>query len=778
MYSILTLTALVGCKPEAPPHEWQPHGPVADDIFAPMGQPMPSATAEQLEIFERGRQVALHRFTLGEGLGPAFNVTFCGSCHEKPDFGGSAGLYRNFFIGGRETSDGAFFFAESAGNDSGVIRMYAYSEAYASRPLVPETTNIVAQRNPIPFFGVGLLAELPDDEILRRADPDDLDGDGISGRPNWDRGFVGRFGVKSQTVSIEGFIRGPLMNHLGITSDPLLDEQRAQLPVDSSSGSIGALWQDRLEGLRAFLQAAAPDGPLVDDDEVPDPELSGQDLFDLISFSMLLAAPEPEEPTEQSLAGMRLFDETGCADCHTPRLFGPRGPIPAYSDLLLHDMGPGLDDGLIMKDAAGSEFRTQPLWGLSAVGPYLHDGRADTLSEAIEWHGGEAERSRDAWLALDASQQADLIEFLMSLGGRSQLSVGLIPPNTPMDPPLALGGPSRELTAEEEARFLRGRDVFDHEFGFEDGVGGPRFNGDSCRACHFEPVVGGAGPRGVNVMRHGILGGGGDFVPPSVGTILHKQTVLDGHANVPQPEADIFEHRQTPHLFGLGLIEEISEATILAGADPEDADSDGISGKPSWTDGHLLGRFGWKGQVPSVDEFVRDAVFAELGMTLPAQEGLTFGKIHDNDEVPDPEMALSSAEDLAFYLKTLAGPPRLPAEDPVAVEAGEGVFSSVGCASCHTPALDGVPLYSDLLLHEILPADAVGVEEASATMLEFRTPPLWGVSQTAPYMHTGEADSLEHAILLHAGEASAVRQAYEALPAADREVLLTFLETL
>ncbi|HHO50365.1 MAG TPA: hypothetical protein ENK18_05690, partial [Deltaproteobacteria bacterium] len=528
--AIAALVALAACKPEPTPQGWRPHGPVADGIFAPMGQPMPSASPEQLEIFERGREVALRRFTLGDGLGPAFNVTFCVSCHEKPAFGGSAGLYRNFFIGGRETSDGAFFFAESAGNDSGVIRMYAYDTEYSSRPLVPEDTNIIAQRNPIPFFGVGLLAELSDDEILRRSDPEDRDGDGISGRPNWDRGFVGRFGMKSQTVSIEGFIRGPLMNHLGITSDPLLEEQRAQLPVDSSSGSVGALWRDRLEGLRAFLQAAAPDGPLSDDDEIPDPELSGQELFDLVSFSMLLAAPQPEAPTEASLAGMQRFDEAGCGDCHTPRLFGPRGPLPVYSDLLLHDMGPDLDDGLVMKDATGAEFRTQPLWGLSPVGPYLHDGRAETLSEAIAWHGGEATRSRDAWLALGEGEQADLIEFLQSLGGRDQLSGGLIPPDTPMEPPLTLGGPSRALDAEEEARFLRGRDVFDHEFGFDSGVGGPRFNGDSCRACHFEPVIGGAGPRGVNVMRHGILTEGGDFVVPSVGTILHKETTLRGHA--------------------------------------------------------------------------------------------------------------------------------------------------------------------------------------------------------------------------------------------------------
>ncbi len=771
---VLALLAGIGCSSEA---AWAPHGPVADGIFAPLGEPLPSADEAQLEAFARGRDVALHRFTLEEGLGPAFNVTFCGACHEKPDFGGAAGLYRNFFIGARRTEDGAFFFAESAGNESGVIRMYAYSDDYAARPAVPPSTNLIAQRNPIPFFGVGLLAELSDAEILSRADPDDLDGNGISGRANYDRGFVGRFGVKSQTVSIEGFIRGPLMNHLGITSSPLTETQRSALPVDSSSGTLGARFAPELDRLGAYLQAAAPDGPLFDEDDVVDPELSGEELFDLVSFTMLLAAPEPEPLTDETRLGMRRFDEVGCADCHSPRLEGPRGALPVYSDLLLHDMGPELADGLEMEDAEGYEFRTQPLWGLTAAGPYLHDGRAETIEEAIAWHGGEAAAARDRYLDLDDDDQAALGAFLRSLGGASQRSVGLIPPDTPIAAPGDWGGPVRELTDAEAARFLAGRTVFDADLGFASGVGGPRFNGDSCRACHFEPVVGGAGPRGVNVMRHGLLSGD-QFVPPAVGTILHKQTALDDSANVPQPEAVIFEPRQTPHVFGLGLVEGIAEQAILERADPDDLDGDGISGKPSWVDGQRLGRFGWKAQVPSVDEFVRDAVTAELGMTLPPQEGLTFGRVHDNDEVPDPEMALEDAENLAFYLSTLAAPPRTPAEDPSRAAAGEAHFEAVGCADCHVPELDGVPLYSDLLLHDILGEGALGIEEASATMREFRTAPLWGLAQTAPYLHTGAADTLDQAIRAHAGEALGSREAYVALPSGDREALVAFLETL
>ena len=236
----LSAALLLGACPGPAPreHVLGDFGPMADGIYARLGDPAPYADATQLATFERGRQVALTRFDRRDGLGPAFNVTFCTACHERPVIGGGAGLYRNFFVSGVETPDGAFVPGFSAGDAGGVIRLYYYGADYPARPPVPTETNIIAQRNPIPFFGVGLLAELPDAEILRRADPDDADGDGISGRPNYDRGFVGRFGRKSQTVSIEGFIRGPLFNHLGVTTDPLSEAQRALLPVDSSTSSV------------------------------------------------------------------------------------------------------------------------------------------------------------------------------------------------------------------------------------------------------------------------------------------------------------------------------------------------------------------------------------------------------------------------------------------------------------------------------------------------------------------------------------------------------------
>ena len=772
----MILLMLLGCPPAEDPAAYGSHGAIAADVRAPLGDVVPFADEEQVEVFERGKNVAMRTFALSDGLGPGFNLTACSNCHERPTVGGAAGLYRNFYLTGKITEDGAFLPVESAGTSGGVIRLYYSGTEEPARPTYDEETDVIAQRNPIPFFGVGLLAELEEAEILKCADPDDRNGDGISGRPNYDRGFVGRFGMKSQTVSIEGFIRGPLRNHLGITSDPLSNEQRALLPVDSSTPQVGWLFQIFPA---AWAQAAAPDGPLTDTDAIPDPELSSSDLFDLVSFSMLTAAP-PVEPlrTEGERAGQAHFDEIGCADCHLPRINGPRGPLPVYSDLLLHDMGATLADGIQQGEAEGNEFRTQPLWGVSAVGPYLHDGRAATLSAAILLHGGEAQEARDGFAALSTTEQEDLLSFLGTLGGRSQYSPGLQPPGVPLPAAGEWGGPLPGLSALELSSFENGFAAFDRDHSLAEGVGAPRFNGDSCRACHFQPVFGGAGPRDMNVMRHGLLSSAGDFIIPLVGTILHRETALAGSANVPQLEASIFEARQTPHLFGLGLIEAIPEAALVAQADPEDSDGDGISGRLSRVDGDRIGRFGWKAQVPDIAEFVRDAVGAELGMTLEDEPGRVFGRRYDDDAVPDPEMSSGEADALVDYLRLLGPPPRTTPEDAAQAAAGEGHFTQIGCAKCHSPSLEGVPLYSDLLLHQLLPAEAVGIEEASADMWEFRTAPLWGLAKTAPYLHDGRGDTVEQAIAGHAGEAGQSVENWMALSEEERAELLAFLGTL
>ena len=139
-------------------------------------------------------------------------------------FGGAGGRYRNFLLVGQGLSDGSF-------NPTGVNGVQPQFSITEGRRATDPETNVFATRNPIPFFGVGLLAEISDEEILSRVDEDDADGDGISGRANFERGFVGRFGRKSQSVAIESFIRGPLFNHLGITTNPLSPEARGRLPA-------------------------------------------------------------------------------------------------------------------------------------------------------------------------------------------------------------------------------------------------------------------------------------------------------------------------------------------------------------------------------------------------------------------------------------------------------------------------------------------------------------------------------------------------------------------
>ena len=769
--ALLLTPALAACPIDEPlPPDEEPR--IAEDIFAEMGQPIPAATAEQLDTFERGRQVAEKRFLPSEGLGPAANVSFCGACHEKPVIGGSAPRYRDFYIVGEKLGDGTFL----EGGVNGILSSYGFHGA-PIRPRNDDANNVAAHRNAIPFFGVGLIAEIDEDAILANEDPDDADGDGISGRANYDQGFVGRFGRKAQTVSIEGFIRGPLFNHLGITTDPLPPEMQAALPVPSVAEVREEEEQSRGEHDGVLRQAAAPAEPLFDEDGVPDPEMTDQELFDLVSFAMLTAAPTPDtNPSSAARAGKASFMEVGCADCHVPALESFRGLVPLYSDLLLHDMGPDLADGVTMKVAKGSEFRTQPLWGVAATAPYMHDGRADTLHEAVLAHGGEAERVVEAYKQLSEEERANITAFMRSLGGDDQASEGLLPPDAPV-PEHGTPGSPRDLADFELPRWKEGRRLFDHDTKLSAGLG-PVFNGDSCRACHFDPIIGGAGPIDLNVMRFGTIGPDGEFIQDARGTILHKLTTFDRPRREHDESQNVFEPRQTPSLLGAGLMDQIPEDDILALADPDDLDGDGISGRPNYVLGDRLGRFGWKAQVPSVHEFVRDAMTAELGITVPETEGLMYGLTTDDDDVADPEITAEEVETLAFYISHLDYP-RPKAEVP----EGREVFEATGCADCHTPEFttaDGelVPLFSDLLLHDVAPEGSVGIPDFTALLLEFRTPPLWGLSDTAPYMHDGLAETVEDAIMAHAGEADASRDAFEQLSDTDRDALLSFLESL
>ena len=279
-------------------------------------------------------------------------------------------------------------------------------------PLDPEL--MLSPRVAPPMIGLGLVEAIPEAEILALADPDDADGDGISGRANrvWSarhgRLTLGRFGWKAGVPSIEEQAARAFAGDLGLSS--------ALVPY--ASGDCTA------------RQAACLDAPHgrdpVEGVEVP------KQMFDLVVFyAKHLAVPGRREvgaPTV--LAGKRLFYDAGCTGCHRPKFVTARDAgqpehafqlVWPYSDFLLHDMGEALADHRPEGAATGREWRTPPLWGIGLTETvsghlrFLHDGRARGLLEAILWHGGEAEAARQAVVRMSGEERAALLAFLRSL---------------------------------------------------------------------------------------------------------------------------------------------------------------------------------------------------------------------------------------------------------------------------------------------------------------------------------------------------------------------------
>lgn len=380
-----------------------------------LGGPLDGLTADELAAFERGKDVFKKRFTPAEGLGPFYNAVSCESCHSKPVMGGSADTYRNFYLAvyqfgatpsSQSTSIAPFLSQVVPAFGSGATHAGSTFTLEGGRAILPSTflgfPVLSTQRSSIPLFGIGLFEFISNAEITSRSDPNDLNGDGISGRVNTALAglALGRFGVKCQSNNIELFTRAPLQNQMGITTLPLEGEDAIVFMPHSP------------------LQVSGnPNDPTVDQDGIPDPEMGAQDLGDLIAFTKFLAPPQPVPFNADALAGEALFDQVGCTKCHVPSLPSTKGPVNAYTDLLIHYMGPALVDNMKFGEAstAITDFRTQPLWGISHVGPYLHDGRAHTLLDAILAHDGEGAAARTAFQALDATQQDQVITFLEHL---------------------------------------------------------------------------------------------------------------------------------------------------------------------------------------------------------------------------------------------------------------------------------------------------------------------------------------------------------------------------
>lgn len=264
------------------------------------------------------------------------------------------------------------------------------------------------------MIGLGLLEAIPAADILAGADPDDLNGDGISGRPNvvwsveFDQPMLGRFGLKAGNPTIREQSAGAFVGDIGI-SNPLFT---------AGSGECTDLQAD----CRAAMHG---DG----DDRGTEIDAEGLDLVTFYSRNLAVPARRGVDDP-QVLLGKQVFYETGCTSCHTPSFVTHRLQdqpeqsfqlIWPYTDMLLHDMGPALADNRPEARATGQEWRTPPLWGIGLTQQvsghtyFLHDGRARSLLEAVLWHGGEAQAQRDAVVEMTTADREALLRYLESL---------------------------------------------------------------------------------------------------------------------------------------------------------------------------------------------------------------------------------------------------------------------------------------------------------------------------------------------------------------------------
>ena len=363
----------------------------------------------------------------------------------------------------------------------------------------------------------------------------------------------------------------------------------------------------------------------------------------------------------------------------------------------------------------------------------------------------------------------------------------------------AVGDPVPGLTDEELARFDAGRALFDRVFAVDEGTG-PLFNENQCSACHTFPAPGGTGEQLVIKATRRLPDGSCDILASAGGENLRRQATPAlaelgiERDTIPSATADIATFA-VPFLFGLGAADLVPEQALHEAADPDDRDGDGISGRVGRTADGRAGRFGRKADVASLDDFTHLALFNEMGITTtshPRERGPNGAPLPQGvDPAPDPELGDDPVDLITDFVRMLAPPPR-PTLDPDAaplIAHGEALFTAIGCAACHTPhvttgpsplaPLDRVraPLYSDLLLHDLGPALA-STCAPGATETEYRTAPLLGLRHRRPYLHDLRATTLERAIELHGGEARSARDAFAALPIADRQALLRFLRSL
>jgi CxxC motif-containing protein (DUF1111 family) len=359
------------------------------------GDPLPDLSAAERARFDQGRAVFDSVFTPESGLGPLFNAPGCAACHGAPASGGVGAITE---LHATTLRDGGF--CDPLAALGGPVFQQRVTAALRdalgidAEP-IPADAGDTATRTTPDVFGFGLLDAVPDSTILALADPDDTNRDGISGRPNrFFDGRLGRFGRKALVPTLAEFNEGAFLLEQGITT-----------PNIPSEGTVGG------QPLPAGV------------DPTPEPELGAEQIALADAFVRFLAPPAARKLTGAARHGRDVFSEIGCATCHIPALRTGDHPvralayqeIRAYTDLLLHDMGPELADVCLGLVAQPAEFRTEPLMGLRLMNRFLHDGRATTVEEAIRLHGGEAGAARDAFAGLTEADRSALLEFLRSL---------------------------------------------------------------------------------------------------------------------------------------------------------------------------------------------------------------------------------------------------------------------------------------------------------------------------------------------------------------------------